>query len=70
MNLAEQLSRHTARVAALKARYEDLRWHERVAVAPRIAMLEQALEHAHEAAGTGDVMTMMAALKGLAEWEE
>ena len=70
MNLAEQLSRETARVARLKLRYDDLRGRERVEARPAIAMLEQALEHAHEAAGSGDVMMMMGALKGLQGWED
>ena len=70
MNRAEQLSRETARVAALKVRYDGLRGMERVEVRPQIAMLDAVLEHAHEAAGSGDISMMIAALKRLEGWED
>lgn len=70
MNIAEKLSRETARVAALKVRYEDMRGQERVEVRPQIVMLDAALEHAHEAAGSGDALTVIGALKALERWQE
>lgn len=70
MNVMEQLSRETARVAALKVRYDDLRGQERVEVRPTVWMINQTLEQAHEAAGSGDPIKVIAALKGLEGWQE
>lgn len=65
MNIVEGLSREIARVVVLRERYDQLRVHVNVIVAPQIALMDMAIETGHLALGSGDIEVIVAATTAL-----
>lgn len=66
MNLVEGLSREIERCTALRKQYEEIGPAGGFAK----AMITAAIEEAHKAIGSGDIVTMMSALENLRDFKE
>lgn len=64
-NVAEKLAREIKRVTEMRCRYDSMRTMPRINVAPAMLLMEQALERACVAAGSGEVVTVIAAINDL-----
>jgi hypothetical protein len=71
MNMAEALSREVERVTGLRSVYHRLGNDvPQAATGPAIMMMTMALEQAHIAAGTGDVLSIIGAYEQLKGFKE
>lgn len=70
MNMAEALSREVERVAILREAYRSLPDNHQPAVRPVICLMNVAIETGHLAAGSNDALSVIAAYKGLKDFEK
>lgn len=70
MNLVEGLAREIRRVSILRQQYEEVGRLPNVITAPQVMMMDQTLEAACVAAGSGDIMEMMGILEMLKGFEK
>jgi hypothetical protein len=70
VNLMDALTRQIARVAVIGERYRCLGVMPGVNVLPVIHLIDRALETAHEAAASGDALTIIRSLRDLEGFEE
>lgn len=72
MNAMERLSREIERVTELRRLYEDLRRlpHYSPLTEIPIAGMAASIARAHQVAGSGDTLEVLAAISDLAEWAE
>jgi hypothetical protein len=69
MNASEKLAREIRRVTILQTEYEKLDGMPNVIVRPAVIMMDFALDRACIAAGSNDVLNVLAALKDLEGFE-
>ena len=70
MNVPEKLAREIARNVDLRARYAALDGMPRVNVKPVLATLDKAIEFGKLAAGEGDAVTQLCALRMLEAFKD
>jgi hypothetical protein len=70
INAMERLTREIERVVVLRERYRAISLAVRANFGPAIQLMTAALEAAHQAAGSGDVLTIIRILQELQGFEE
>ena len=69
-NIMEELSRQVERVATIRERYRYLEDLPRVVLSPATYLMSAAIEAAHKAAGSGDILQIARAIEDLRGFEE